>query len=363
MRVVFSPRHHLHDPDFEVTGGQRIAGYEVSARAESIRGTLDVDAAFSFEEPRTYGVEPVRLVHDDGLIGYLEYAWTDWQARGTGTAAIMPDAFLHPAVRAGMGDAALPSSPCGQAGYYCFDTATPIVSGTYEATRSACDVALTAAEHVVDGDRVAYALTRPPGHHSARGVFGGYCYLNQAAVATEWLTRRVAGRVAVLDVDYHHGNGTQQIFYDRPDVLYASIHADPIRSFPYFAGHASETGVGAGAGMTYNQPLAAGTTDLEYLGAIDRALARIESFRPAIVVVSLGFDTYGRDPIGDFALTTPVYHEVGRRTGALDIPLVIVQEGGYDIESLGRNAQAWLRGAAALPPAVSFDETTTAAPR
>jgi acetoin utilization deacetylase AcuC-like enzyme len=360
VRVVYSPRHHLHDPDFEVTGGRRIPGYEVAARAESIRRALVDDPGFPFEPPRTFGIEPIRAVHDDGLIEYLENAWQDWRARGTGASAIVPDAFLHPGVRAGMGETAVPSSPCGQAGYYCFDTATPIVPGTYEVTRVACDAALTAADGVLGGERIVYALTRPPGHHSARAVFGGYCYLNQAAVAVEWLARRVQERIAVLDVDYHHGNGTQQIFYDRADILYTSIHADPSRTFPYFAGHANETGVDAGAGTTFNQPLPPGTTDAQYLEAVDRALARIHAFRPAVVVVSLGFDTYGQDPIGDFALTTPVYHEVGRRTGALDLRLVIIQEGGYDIGSLGRNAREWLRGAAGLAPAFAAEDIVKA---
>ena len=355
MRVVYSPRHQLHDPDFELTGGQRIAGYEIATRAESIRLALEADPAFSFEQPTAFGIDPVRAVHDERLIDYLEHAWQDWQARGTGADAIMPDAFLHPEVRAGMDAAPIPASPCGQAGYFCFDTATPIVSGTYEATRLACDAALTAAEAVAGGEHIVYALTRPPGHHSARAVFGGYCYLNQAAVAVAWLAEETHDRVAVLDVDYHHGNGTQQIFYDRADILYTSIHADPSRAFPYFAGHADETGAGAGMGTTFNQPMAAGVSDGQYLDAIGKALARIEAFRPGVLVVSLGFDTYGTDPIGDFALTTPVYHEVGRRTGALELPLVIIQEGGYDIGHLGRNAREWLRGAAGLGPGLAPD--------
>lgn len=362
MRVVYSPRHQLHDPDFELTGGQRIAGYEVAARAESIRVALEADPAFTFERPRAYGIEPVRAVHDDGLIGYLENAWQEWRAKGTGAAAIVPDAFLHPGVRTGMGDAPVPASPCGQAGLYCFDTATPIVPGTYEVTRTACDIALTAAEAVLDGDPLAYALTRPPGHHSARSVFGGYCYLNQAAVAIDWLARRSADRIAVLDVDYHHGNGTQQIFYDRPDVLYTSIHADPTRMFPYFAGYASEVGGGAGVGTTFNQPMPAGTSDAQYLDAIDRALARIAEFKAAIVVVSLGFDTYGQDPIGDFALSTPIYHEVGARVRRLGVPTVMIQEGGYDVANLGRNAREWLRGVAGLAPAFASPTPSLGAP-
>lgn len=355
VRVVYSPRHRLHDPGFEVTGGERIPAYEVIGRVEAIREALDSDPAFSFVDPRAFGLDPVRAVHDDGLIRYLENAWSDWLAGGTGAGAILPDAFLHPALRAGMGDAPEPSSPCGQAGFYCFDTGTPIVPGTYEATRMACDVALTAAEEVFGGEPLVYALTRPPGHHSARSVYGGYCYLNQAAVAVEWLVGKAKGTVAVLDVDYHHGNGTQQIFYDRSDVLYASLHADPLQTYPYFAGHADEIGVGAGSGATFNQPLPAGTTDTGYLAALDRALDRIGEFGPAFVVVSLGFDTYGQDPIGSFALTTPVYHEVGRRAARLDRPLLVIQEGGYDVSTIGRNAREWLRGAAGLPSALEAE--------
>lgn len=349
MRVVYTPRHQLHDPSFEVTGGQRVPAYEVVGRGTAILTALEHDGGFSIEEPRDYGLDPIRKVHDEGLIRYLEVAWSDWRTRGTGTPAIMPDAFLHPGVRAGMGPAPMPDSPCGQAGFWCFDTATPIVPGTYQATRAACDAALTAADAVLGGEAVVYALTRPPGHHSAESVFGGYCYLNQAAVAVQWLAERSGERVAILDLDYHHGNGTQQIFYERSDILYASIHADPMRAFPYFAGHANETGAGAGTGATFNQPLPAGTTDGDYLAAVDRALARIDDFGAPITVVSLGFDTYGQDPIGDFALTTPVYHEVGRRVGAHGRRLLVIQEGGYDVENLGRNAREWLRGSAGEP--------------
>ena len=361
VRVIFSPRHRLHDPAFEVTGGERIPAYEVVGRVEAIRRALEADPEFSFVSPRSYGIEPVRAVHDDGWIGYLERAWPTWRAGGTGTAAIVPDAFLHPALRAGMGDAVAPTSPCGQAGFYCFDTATPIVPGTYEATRTACDIALTAAEDVLEGERIVYALTRPPGHHAARAMFGGYCYFNQAAVAVEWLARRTGASVAVLDLDFHHGNGTQQIFYDRSDVLYTSLHADPLQTFPYFAGHAAEIGAGAGTGSTFNQPLPAGTTDEAYLAAVDRALEVIGTFAPGVVVVSLGFDTYGQDPIGSFALTTPVYHEIGRRAASLGVPLVVIQEGGYDVSTIGRNAREWLRGAVKLAPGFVDDASTAIA--
>jgi acetoin utilization deacetylase AcuC-like enzyme len=351
VRVVYSAKHQLHDPDFEVTGGSRVDAFEVGQRVEAIRSALDADGTFGLEAPVEHGLEPILAVHDEGLVHFLESAWPVWRTRGMATDAIVPDTFLHASLRAGMGPAVVPDSPCGQAGYYCFDTATPIVAGTWEATRTACDVALTAADLVLAGERAAYALTRPPGHHATRDMYGGYCYLNPAAIATSWIAARGGTRVAVLDVDFHHGNGTQQIFYDRGEVLYASIHADPANTFPYFAGHASENGSGDGRGATFNQPLPAGTDDAAYLAAVDRAIERIIDFGAGSVVVSLGFDTYGQDPIGNFALTTPTYHETGRRVAEAGLPFVIIQEGGYHVPSLGRNAYEWLLGADRRPAA------------
>jgi acetoin utilization deacetylase AcuC-like enzyme len=351
VRVVYSAKHQLHDPDFEVTAGRRVDAFEVGQRVEAIRSILDADGTFSFAAPVEHGIEPILAVHDEGLVRFLESAWPVWRTRGMATDAIVPDTFLHASLRAGMEAGDIPDSPCGRSGFYCFDTATPIVAGTWEATRAACDAALTAAEFVLAGERAAYALTRPPGHHAARDMYGGYCYLNQAAVATSWIAARSGARVAVLDLDFHHGNGTQQIFYDRGDVLYASVHADPANTFPYFAGRASETGSGEGRDATFNQPLPAGTEDAAYLAAVGRAIERIVDFGAGIVVVSLGFDTYGQDPIGNFALTTPAYHETGRRVAEARLPLVIIQEGGYHLPSLGRNVYEWLLGAQGRPAA------------
>jgi acetoin utilization deacetylase AcuC-like enzyme len=261
----------------------------------------------------------------------------------------MPGTLQHARLREGMGDAPEPGSVAGRIGYWCFDTATPIVQGTYVAARAAVDVALTAAELVLGGEQAAYGLCRPPGHHAARRMFGGYCFFNNAAIVAEWLAGRTSEPVAVLDVDFHHGNGTQQIFYDRPDVLYTSIHGDPSVAYPYFAGHADETGTGPGTGATYNQPLPPGTNDATYLAALDRALDRISGHGGSIVVVSLGIDTYGQDPIGFFALTTAAYHEMGRRAAALGRRLVILQEGGYYVPRLGENVRQWLRGVEGRP--------------
>jgi acetoin utilization deacetylase AcuC-like enzyme len=349
MRAVYSPSHLLHDPGFEVTGGRRIPAWEVTGRGEIIRAALDADPAFELEGPTEHGVEPIDAVHDPAMVRYLETAWSEWRRAGTGAEAIVPDTIIHPSLREGMGKAPEPTSPCGRIGYWCYDTASPIVPGTYRAARDAVDVALTTAGMVLDGEPMAYGLCRPPGHHAARAMFGGYCYFNNAAITTHWLTGRTGGPVAILDVDYHHGNGSQQIFWERADVAYASLHADPNRTYPYYAGHADETGGGAGAGANFNQPLPAGTTDEQYLAAIDRALDWLSGKPGELLVVSLGIDTYGQDPIGDLALTTPVYHEVGRRVAASGRRLVILQEGGYYVPALGENVRQWLRGALGLP--------------
>ncbi|MFL5669815.1 MAG: histone deacetylase family protein, partial [Chloroflexota bacterium] len=248
----------------------------------------------------------------------------------------------------------------GRAGWWGLDTANPLVAGTAGAAHAAVDVALTAADLVLGGEQAAYGLCRPPGHHAGRSMAGGYCFFNNAAIAAEAIARATGERVAILDVDYHHGNGTQQIFWRRGDVRYVSIHADPDSDYPYFLGRGDETGEGDGAGENLNIPLPAGTTDEGYLGAVDRALEAIADTPGSIIVVSLGFDTYGLDPIGTFALTTGVYHEIGRRTAALGRRLVIVQEGGYHRPSLGENARAWLRGVEGRPfdplPAAGFGD-------
>ena len=344
MRVVYSETHRLHDPLHEVLFGRPIPAYEVPARVELIRGALEPDGGFTLEKPTGHGVEPIAAVHDEGLIRFLEEAWDEWQPRDLGPE-LFPDSFLHPAVREGMGPPPEPRGyPVGRAGLWGWDTATPIVAGTYEAARAAVDVALSAADLVQSGEPVAYGLCRPPGHHAPRAAFGGYCFFNNAAVATQYLVERTRERAAILDVDYHHGNGTQQIFYARGDVLYVSIHGDPDRAYPYFAGFAEERGAGDGEGATLNLPLPAGCSSPEYLSALDRGLEAIEGFHAATLVVSLGVDMYKDDPTGDLALTLPAFHESGRRVAQLGRQTVILQEGGYALPRLGENVRQWLLG-------------------
>ena len=305
--------------------------------------------------PTAHGEGPITAVHEPGLVRFLEVAWSELRAQSIDRAFLSADTYANRAMFEGMSDEAVaslarePVHAGGRAGYWGLDSAAPLVAGTYEAALSAVDVALTATDLVLGGATAAYGLCRPPGHHAARSMYGGYCFFNNAAIAAEAIVRATGERVAILDVDYHHGNGSQQIFWRRGDVRYVSIHADPDTDYPYFLGRADETGEGPGSGENLNLPLRRGTTNAEYLVAVDRALEAIAAVPGSVVVVSLGFDTYGLDPIGSFALTTEVYHEVGRRTAALGRRLVILQEGGYHRPSLGENARAWLRGAEGRP--------------
>ncbi len=364
MQVVYSPAHLGHDITIETYMGVPVPANEVAERAEQIRTALLADGGFPMVAPTAHGEGPITAVHDPGLVRFLEVAWSELRAQSIDRAFLSADTYPNRAMFEGMSDDAVarfvrePVHAGGRAGYWGLDSAAPLVAGTYVAALAAVDVALTATDLVLGGATAAYGLCRPPGHHAARSMYGGYCFFNNAAIATEAIVRATGERVAILDVDYHHGNGSQQIFWRRGDVRYVSIHAHPDGDYPYFLGRADETGEGPGAGENVNIPLRPGATNREYLDAVDRALEAIAATDGSVVVVSLGFDTYGLDPIGSFALTTDVYHEVGRRTAALGRRLVILQEGGYHRPSLGENARAWLRGVEGRPfdplPAAGF---------
>jgi acetoin utilization deacetylase AcuC-like enzyme len=355
MQVVYTPAHLGHDISVETFMGQAIPANEVAERAEIIRETLDADGGFERVPPTEHGEGPITAVHDPGLLRFLEVAWSEVRRQALGTPFLSADTYPNRAMFEGMSPDAVselvrePEHAAGRAGYWGLDSAAPLVAGTYQAARAAVDVALTTVDIVLGSATSAYGLCRPPGHHAARSMYGGYCFFNNAAIAAHAITQTTGERVAIIDVDYHHGNGSQQIFWRRGDVRYVSIHADPQRAYPYFLGRTDETGEGEGAGENLNIPLRAGATDEDYLAATDRAVEAIAAVPGSVVVVSLGFDTYGLDPIGDFALTTEVYHEVGRRVAALGRRLVILQEGGYHRPSLGANARAWLRGAEGRP--------------
>jgi acetoin utilization deacetylase AcuC-like enzyme len=350
MRWFHSETHLLHDPDREVWAGTPTSGSEVPRRAEGIAEALAGDPVFVRGEVREHGVEPVERVHDPAMVTWLEGAWAECRPLSE-TREIIPDTIRHAGIVAGLPRHAEPTeSPLGRLGYWCFDTMTPLVEGTYRAARGSVDVALSALDAVVGGEESAYALCRPPGHHAGTTMIGGFCFFNNTAiVAGEW-SRRLSAPVAILDVDIHHGNGTQQIFYERADVVYASLHADPERAFPYFTGHADETGAGAGAGANRNFPLAAGCDDQTFLETLGEALEYLGSFAPGGLVVSLGVDTCASDPLSDLAVSSAGLPGMGRLVRDVGLPTVVVQEGGYGTVSLGFNVRVWLRGLAGAEP-------------
>jgi acetoin utilization deacetylase AcuC-like enzyme len=360
MKWFATEQYRGHDAEVEVWAGRVVPATETPARAEAIAAALSRDEAFRGGGVTEHGLGPVHRVHDPAMVAWLEGAWPECHGLAP-RREIIPDTVAHPAMT-GPGDLGEPAAvPLARVGYWCFDTMTPIVAGTYEAARGAVDIALSALDAVLDGERVAYALCRPPGHHASRSVIGGFCYLNSAAVTAAAMREAAAAPVAILDVDFHHGNGTQQIFYDTADVIYASLHADPDRAFPYYTGRGSEAGRAGGAGANQNLVLPAGCGDDEYLAVLDTALDLIAARRPAGLVVSLGLDTYRLDPICDLGLTTAGYQRIGGRVAGLGLPTVIVQEGGYHLPSLGINARTWLRGFLGLDAALTEQEVAAAA--
>ncbi|MDQ6682251.1 MAG: histone deacetylase family protein, partial [Chloroflexota bacterium] len=323
--IIYSTAHLAHDGLIEIEDGVPIPCHERPERATAILGALEAVGGYRIEAPSDHGLGPILAVHDQDLVAFLEAVWPEAVEAGVtdGTRSLIPDTFRTAAYVQGQASWQLPDSGPARLGAFCFDTATPIVAGTYAAARGAVDVALSAAEWVLAGARLAYGLCRPPGHHAGRALFGGYCFFNNAAIVAQRLVEGGASRVAILDLDYHHGNGTQQIFWERGDVLYVSLHADPRRAYPYFSGHAAEKGSGAGAGTNANFPLAARTDVDAYAAALGDALQRIADFAPdAPLVLSLGFDTFEGDPIGDFALRTPDYARIGRMVGTVGVPVV-----------------------------------------
>jgi acetoin utilization deacetylase AcuC-like enzyme len=347
--VVWSVDCLRHEPGGEVWLGGWEQGTEVPARALVLRDALAAAGA-PVVPARPHGDQVVRAVHDPGLVDHLAGVWRDWDEAGFpaeyGRDRVVPYVFPTDGMLAGL---PLRSPPAvhGRAGRFCYDTMTLIGPGSWEAIRGAADAALTAADLVSSGERLAYALCRPPGHHVTRSAYGGSCYLNNAAIAAQALLDAGAQRVAVVDIDAHHGNGTQMIFYERPDVWYGSLHVDPGAGwFPHYAGYAAERGRGAGEGFNRNLPLAPGTGDDGWLAALDSLCGEARAVEPDAVVVSLGLDAWTGDPESPLRVTEAGYRAAGRRVAALG-PAVLIQEGGYDLGSLGGLAVAALEGAAA----------------
>jgi acetoin utilization deacetylase AcuC-like enzyme len=348
LPIVWSDRHRLHEPGGEVWIGVRTPGTEVPRRAEAIRDALRArDAPFVAAEPHPDA--DVLAVHDAPLLHYLRTAWDEWSAAGLptdpGQDRVVPYVFAHSGLTPHFAPT-VPRATWARPGYFAYDTMTLVGPGTYEAARAAVDAALTAADLVATGEApAAYACCRPPGHHVTRSAYGGSCYLNNAAAAAARLLARLGGPVAVVDIDAHHGNGTQAIFYERADVLTGSVHVDPGAGwFPHFLGFADETGAGEGEGANRNVPLAPGSGDAEWLAAVDALAARAEDSGARALVVALGVDAAAGDPESPLRVTPDGYREAGRMLGARNLPTVLVQEGGYDLKTIGTLVAETLAG-------------------
>ncbi len=347
--VVWSDAHRDHEPGGEVYLGVRTPGTEVPERAERIRAELEAAGA-TVVEATAHADDCLATVHDPALLAYLKRAWDEWLAAGLdrdpGQDRVVPYLFAHPGLLGGH-EAVEPAAVAARAGRFAYDTMTLIGPGTWEAARAAVDVALTAADLAAGGEWIAYACCRPPGHHVTRTAFGGSCYLNNSAAAAARLREATGGPVAVIDIDAHHGNGTQEIFYEDAGVLTGSVHVDPGAGwFPHYLGFAAEAGSEPGEGANRNLPLAPGTGDAPWLEAVAELVDWARDRGARALVVALGVDAAGGDPESPLEVTAEGYRAAGGTLGTLGIPTVAVQEGGYDLDAIGGLVRETLEGLA-----------------
>jgi len=350
MFIVHNPVHHLHRGRHEMFRGRLVDCHELPARldhvlAELRRRGMQIEEAL--DEPADLDAM-LASIHSRRYLDFIANAWDEWV--GLDPAHIGLDALPSVWPGRGMRQDVLPKNFAARMGLFSFDAGTPLTSGAWPAARAGAACAVRAARHVADGlgsdgpARSAFVLTRPPGHHAGPDFFGGYCFLNNSALAAQALRSAGAQRVAVLDVDYHHGNGTQEIFYARDDVLTVSIHGDPLTEYPFYLGHADERGVGAGEGFNLNLPLPRGTGFAAWREALQRGIDAVRAFGAQALVVALGVDTFEGDPISGFSLRSVDYLDVGRALAALGLPSVFVFEGGYAVAEVGLNVVNVLDG-------------------
>ncbi len=334
MKIVLNKNYDKHEGQGEFHHGKMVPCFENPSRLENILRVLKQEERMEFIEADDFGPEPILKVHRADYLEFLKTIWKDWQAAGN-KGDVMPYVWPVPGLKR------QPHNNLNaKIGSYAFSSDTPIMEGTWQTAYEGAQTALSALKIVTEGDRAAFALTRPPGHHAHAAVYGGYCFLNNVAICAQAARDQGAAKVCVLDVDYHHGNGTQDIFYEREDVLTVSIHGDPETNFPYFLGYADETG----NGTNLNLPLADGATFEDWMNAFKVAAEKIETFGPEILIVALGVDTFEGDPISKFKLKTEDYLQMGALMRDLGLPTVLVMEGGYDVGPIGENVRNVLSG-------------------
>jgi acetoin utilization deacetylase AcuC-like enzyme len=339
MKVFFSEDHRKHFPQAELNGGQFVTPFERPSRVEYVLARLKEQGFYDIIAPGRPDMRAIHAMCTPDYLEFLETAYAQWKAGGYGGEVI---AASFPARR--MHFSRPPREIDGKVGYYALSSETAITGGTWEASLSSAASAQAAQAHVASGARSAFALCRPPGHHATADMYGGYCFINNAALVAEKFRSDGAERVAIVDIDFHHGNGTQDIFYDRGDVLFTSLHGAPEDAFPYYLGFEDEKGSGAGEGMNFNYAMAPGTSYDRWSEALDDAVKQVRAFGAEALVVSLGVDAYKEDPISFFKLDSPDFMDAGRRIGKLGLPTVFCMEGGYAIEAVGINTVNVLEG-------------------
>ena len=339
MKTVYSDDHNQHSGLLDPRGNAWRESSECPARANNVAAAIRESELGEIVPPQAFDDSKYLRIHSPDYLAFLKSVWDEWIASGEKGANARPDTF----VGAGMRYAEV-ESIIGKLGRYSFDATSPFVAGSWQAIRTSANIALTGAELIRGDDRFAFAACRPPGHHATETYCGGYCYLNNNALAAQSLLDGGASRVAILDVDYHHGNGTQSIFYSRNDVLTVSLHADPKFEYPHFLGYADEPGEGPGHGFNVNYPLPFGTAWDSYVKALEDALGYIARFSPDALVVALGLDTFAGDPTTHFEITTDDFSRMGATIAGLRLPTLVVLEGGYSVDWIGRNTVEFLTG-------------------
>lgn len=341
MHTIYSDEHRLHHGAGEFYRGRLVPCFEMPERADQVLARVAAAGLGPVIAPDAFDRAAAARVHTGDYLDFLEAAWREWSALGE-TGDALPYAWPARDLR----QDCPPDHIDGKLGFYAIDAAVPITAGTWRAVSASAACAVTGARLLAGGAASAFALCRPPGHHAGARAMGGFCYLNNAAIAAQYLRDHGAARVAVLDVDYHHGNGTQTIFYDRADVFFASLHGDPKVEYPFYLGHADERGAGAGVGANRNFPLPWGTDGAAYAEALEAALGEIAGFGADALVVSLGVDTFVDDPISHFRLERADFIAIGRAIARLARPCLVVMEGGYAVGDIGANVAAVLTGLA-----------------
>ena len=338
MKTVYTKNHILRNSKTELFGGELVKPFERPERMEYILNEIKTRKLGAILDPVNFDMDIIYKIHDKKYVDFLNNAWNEWVALGFKGEAIPT---VYPS--RSMNSDVVPTFIEGKLGYYCLANETSISEGTVEAAYESVKVALTAAD-MLDEEKSVFALCRPPGHHASKDQYGGYCFFNNVAIAAEKLKEKGAKRIFILDIDFHHGNGTQAIFYDRSDVFFVSLHGDPKDAFPHFLGHADEKGSGEGVGYNCNYPMPPGTPYDVWTKSLDDSISKIQYFSPDVLIVSLGVDTYENDPISFFKLKSDDFFDVGRKIASINLPTLFVMEGGYAIKEIGVNTVNTLKG-------------------